>query len=160
VGDGRHLDAVLVKSRLKPLHAALAVLLIGVAAVIAHFHVMGQVYHPVSKVAAPEGLTYLAVQLPTAARQACGEANNRFLAPIKESCKDCKVEFARCERELEGLEDKLLNRQPMPHYQVVSPGLRMAIIGQADKAKAACDVIAGMMAQQGLRPAACVEPAG
>lgn len=148
------------KSRLKPLHLAIAVVLIGAAAAIAHFHVLGQVYHPVSRVAAPEGITYLAVQLPTPARRACGEANSRFLAPIKESCKDCRVEYARCERELEGVEERLLNRQPLPHYQVVSPGMRMAIIGPAERTKAACDLIAGMMAERGLRPATCVAPAG
>ena len=149
-----------MKSRLKPLHLAIAVVLIGVAALIAHFHVMGQTYHPVARIAAPEGLVYLAVQLPVAQRQACGEANNRFLAPIKDSCKGCRIEYARCERELAGLEEKLLNRQPLPHYQVVSPGLRMAIMGPAQGAKAACDYIAGDMVKRGLRPAACVEPAG
>lgn len=153
------MGTLLVKRRFKAWHVALAVALIAVAATIAHFHVLGQIYHPVAKVASPEGVTYLAVQFPVQARQACGEANNRFLRPITESCRDCKVEYARCERELEGLEEKLLNRRPLPHYQVLSPGMRMAIIGPAEKAKAACVYITGEMTKRGLRPARCVDPA-
>src|SRR5258708_4569399 len=82
--------------------AALVILLIAAGAWLADMHVAAQTYHPVVKVAAPEGLTYTVVQEPTGDRGACGAANDRFLGPFKALCKKCQVLYARCARELEG----------------------------------------------------------
>ena len=71
---------------------------------------------------AGEGLTYTTVQDAVAERRACGAANDRFLKPVKELCKQCQVVYARCERKLDGLEAALADGDPVPHYQVFAPG--------------------------------------
>ena len=81
-------------------HAIVAGLLIAVSVALAHLHVVSQTYHPVVQLASPDGLVYTAVQDSKHERQECGAANDRFLAPVKQQCKDCRVVLARCEREL------------------------------------------------------------
>ncbi len=140
-------------------NAAIAAVLIAVSAWLAHLHVESQSYHPVVHLASPDGLTYIAVQDAKHERQDCGAANDRFLAPVREGCKGCKVVVARCERELEGFELAVHEGRRMPHPVVSGPGVRMAIEGPAASAKASCEVIATQMVRSGLRSAACVRPA-
>lgn len=137
---------------------AVAVVLIAVSAWLAHLHVVSQTYHPVVQLASPDGLVYTAVQDAKHERRACGEANDRFLGPVKQGCKDCRVVIARCERELEGLELAVHEGRRIPHHLIRGPGVRMAIVGPAQAAKASCEQIAGEMLRSGLRSAACVYP--
>ncbi len=139
-------------------NAAIAVALIAVSAWLAHLLVESQSYHPVVRLASPDGLIYIAVQDAKHERQDCGAANDRFLAPVREGCKGCKVVVARCERELEGFELAVHEGRSMPHPVVSGPGVRMAIEGPAASAKASCEVIATQMVRSGLRSAACVRP--
>jgi hypothetical protein len=139
--------------------ATIAVLLIAVCAWLAHLHVVSQSYHPVVRLASPDGLTYTAVQDAMQERQNCGAANDRFLRPVKQSCKDCQVVIARCERLLEGFEIALHEGRAMPHHLVRGPGVRMAIAGPEAIAKASCEHIANQMLRSGLRSAACIKPA-
>jgi len=133
--------------------------LVAASAVLAHMFVVSQRYYPVVKIAAPGGLTYIAVQDATGERQACGTANARFLVPIKAACKDCEVLAARCERVVEGDEEKkLLEGTPSPNYLIVAPGLRMAIEGPDAPARRDCDFIAKDVARRGVRGAACIYP--
>lgn len=136
----------------------IAAVLVGATAWIAHMHVESQTYHPVVRVASPDGLTYTAVFNPTHERRACGAANDRFLGPMKEICKQCRVVIARCERQLDGLELALSYSLPIPYHGVYTPAVRVAIAGPADKAKSSCEYIAGDMAKRGVRRAACVYP--
>lgn len=137
----------------------IAAVLVVAGTVLAHMHVVSQRYYPMVKIAAPEGLTYIAVQDATTERQACGNANDRFLVPIKASCKECKVVAARCERVVEGDEEiQLLEGKPNPNYLVVAPGLRLAISGPGASAKRDCDFIAKDMVSRGMTSAACVYP--
>jgi len=138
--------------------AIIALVLIAVGSWLAHLHVASQTYHPVVRLTSSDGLVYTTVQDEVSERRACGAANDRFLKPIKESCKQCQLVFARCERTLEGLEAALADGAALPHYQVFAPGLRIAIVGPAPAAKASCDFIAGDMVKRGLRSAACVYP--
>lgn len=133
---------------------AIAAVLCIAGAVLAHMHVVAQRYYPMVKVASPEGLTFVAVQDMTPQRQACGEANNRFLEPVKALCKDCKVIAARCERVIDGGEERALLEDP--GYVVVAPGLRLSISGPENSAKANCEYIAGDMVRRGLPGAACL----
>ena len=133
--------------------------LIAVSAWLAHLHVVSQSYHPVVRLATPDGLTYTAVQDAKHERQACGAANERFLAPVKKSCKDCQVEIARCERQLEGFELDIYQHRKIAQYVVDGPGVRMAIAGPPRKAQASCEQIASQMVRSGLRSVACVPPA-
>jgi len=138
--------------------AIIALVLIAIGSWLAHLHVVSQLYYPVVQLSSPEGLTYTAVQDSTHERQACGAANERFLGPVKERCKQCKVVFARCERHLDGLELALLDGVPLPHHRVFAPGIRMAIVGPAAPAKTTCEFIAGDLVMRGQRSAACVYP--
>ena len=66
---------------------------------------------------------------------------------------------ARCERVVDGDEERaLLEGKPLPGYLVVAPGLRLAIRGPEQSARANCEYIAGDMARRGVRGAACVPP--
>lgn len=137
----------------------IAAVLVAAGIVLAHMHVVSQRYYPMVKIVAPEGLTYIAVQDATSERRACGNANERFLVPIKAGCKDCKVVAARCERIVDGDEEAaLLEGKPNPNYLVVAPGLRMAIRGPDASAKRNCDFIAKDMVSRGMASAACVYP--
>lgn len=138
--------------------ALIALVLIAIGSWLAHLHVASQTYHPVVRLTSSDGLVYTTVQDEVHERRACGEANDRFLKPIKETCKQCQLVFARCERKLEGLEQALADGAAVPLYQVFAPGLRIAIAGPAPAAKASCDFIAGDMVKRGVRSAACVYP--
>jgi hypothetical protein len=138
-------------------NVAIAAVLIGVSAWLAHLHVVAQSYHPVVRLSSPDGLVYTAVLDARQERQACGAANDRLLNPVKQGCKQCKVEMARCERQLEGLELAVYERRKIPHHVVSGPGVRMAIAGPTEIAKATCDQIASLMVRSGLS-AACLSP--
>lgn len=140
-------------------HAVVAAVLIGVSVLLAHLHVVSQTYHPVVQLSSPDGLVYTAVQDAKHERQACGAANDRFLAPVKKACKQCRVVLARCERELEGLELAVYERRRLPQHLVTGPGVRMAIAGPEASARASCEQIASQMVRNGLRSATCVGPA-
>ena len=152
------MGTVLSVTQKRILKIAIALVLVAVASALAHMHVQSQTYHPVVRLASPDGLTYTAVQDPVAERRACGAANDRFLAPIKAACKDCLVVYARCERKLEGLERSLYGGAPLAQHRVVGPGLRMAIEGPAASAQVACEYLASEMAKSGARSTACVPP--
>ena len=139
-------------------NALIAVALIGVASLVAHFYVQSQVYYAVVKFTTPEGLSITALLAETPDRGACGEANERFLAPIKQQCKGCKVISARCARELEGLELALSHGNPLPHFQIVAVGVRLALLGPAELAKGGCAQIAADLTGRGVRSAACISP--
>jgi hypothetical protein len=138
---------------------AVVLVAVGVASAwLAHLHVISQSYHPVVRLASPDGLTYTAVQDAKQERQACGAANDRFLRPVKKSCKDCEVVLARCERQLDGFERTLYEGKDRQHHFVQGPGIRMAIEGPDATAKASCEQIAKQMVESGLKLAACVHP--
>lgn len=138
--------------------AVIAVVLGVAGAVVAHMHAQVQTYHPVVKVATPEGLVYTAVLDATPERPACGDANKRFLEPLREHCMDCEVLVARCERELGGLELALQHGEPIAHPLVALPGLRIAVAGPEATAKLNCEFIAKDLVRRGALPAACVYP--
>jgi hypothetical protein len=141
-------------SRRAPL--ILLTLLLGAATVlIGHVHAVSQRYYPVVKVAAPDGVTFLALLAETSERPACSEANRRFLAPLKASCAQCEIVFARCERELDGVELALEADGPLPYPVVRAAGLRLAIGGNAEAAQAACGFIALDVQRRRLGAASC-----
>ncbi|HEU0258547.1 MAG TPA: hypothetical protein VFR57_03885 [Burkholderiales bacterium] len=132
-------------------------MLIAVTAWLAHLHVVAQIYHPVVRLSSPDGLVYTAVQDAKVERQACGAANTRFLGPVKQGCKDCKVIAARCERQLEGIALAISEGKKLPHHQIRGPGLRMVIAGPVEFARASCEHIVVEMRRNGLR-GTCVHP--
>ena len=137
---------------------AIALVLGAVAAVLAHMHVVAQSYYPVVRVETPEGLTFTAVHAATPLRRDCGKANDRFLAPFKSMCEECRVVLARCERELDGLAAALDENESVPYHRIVAPGLRVAIAGPTDMARAGCQYIAKGLEARGLRSIYCAPP--
>lgn len=131
----------------------LAILLGGVA-VAAYLYVESQVYHPVVRLTLSDGLSIAAVLPQTKERPACAAATERFVAPFKQTCKDCKV-LTSCERRLEGLELAMHDGAPVPHPMVVAQELRIAVMGPAPAAQAGCQVIAANMVASGVKNAAC-----
>ena len=138
--------------------AIVILVLLAVGSVLAHFHVANQSYYPVSKLASADGYTFHMVQDRRAQRNACGEANERFLAPIKARCLQCEVVYARCERELQGVELALLMGDPMPMHVVVAPGLRLAMEGPKERVREQCEQFATDLVKGGARTASCVFP--
>jgi hypothetical protein len=136
----------------------IAVLIAAAGAVLAHMHVVAQTYYPVVHVTTPEGLKYTAVFDRTDERRACGEKNDKFIAPFKAMCKGCEVVLARCERELEGLELALSEGRALDQHRVHAPGLRVAIAGPEEVASYGCDYIAKGLSAQGMRAVACIHP--
>ena len=133
----------------------IAIALIAGAAVLARYHIASQTYYPVARVSSPEGIAYLAVLEAAADAEACSAANERFLKPFRHSCEQCKVVYAHCTRELEGIEAQLHEGTLVAHPEVDAPGLRMAVLGEADAAQRTCDYIAADMVKRGIRSAAC-----
>lgn len=138
---------------------AVGVLLLATASVVAHLYVQSQVYYPVVKLDLAGDLSITALLPETKERKACGLANDRFLAPFKQSCKDCKVAMARCERELEGLELAMRDRASVPHPMVVAREARLAVMGPPERAMAGCKLLAANLIAQGVKTAVCVEAA-
>ncbi len=134
--------------------AITALLLVAVASVLGHLHVTAQSYYPVVRVATPDGLVFTAVHDATSERGACAAANERFLAPFKSMCIDCRVVAARCERELQGAE-AALGEGRSPHHRIFAPGLQVAIAGPEQAASLSCGHIARSGDAQGVR---CVPP--
>jgi hypothetical protein len=132
--------------------------LLALGAVLAHYHVANQSYFPVSRLASADGYTFHMVQDRVAQREACGKANDRFLAPVKKTCAHCEVVYARCERELHGLELSLLLGDPVPMHVVIAPGLRLAIEGPAERVHRDCEHIATSLVKAGTPSAGCVFP--
>ena len=94
----------------------------------------------------------------TARREDCGKANDRFLEPIKVRCKMCDVVYARCERELNGLEFALLSGDAVPMHVVVAPGMRMGMEGPRERVRKECERLAEILVQAGHKAASCVFP--
>jgi hypothetical protein len=136
----------------------IALVLAGVSAWLAHLHVVAQIYHPVVRLASPDGLVFTAVQDAQSERRTCGKANDLFIDPVMQACENCQVVLARCERELHGTELDIQEGRWL-HPVVQSPGVRMAIEGPAAIARATCEQIASLMVRNGVRSAACVQPA-
>ena len=140
--------------------ALVIVLFILAGALIGHMHAAMQGYHPVVKLTTPDGLVFTGLLGQASGRLACGEANKRFLEPLKKQCPECKVMAARCERELQGLELALEREEPLPHHVLVVPGqIRMAIAGPEEAAKLNCGVIAEDVSKKARRRAFCMPPA-
>jgi hypothetical protein len=138
--------------------AIVILILLAIGSVLAHYHVANQSYYPVSKLTSAEGYTFVLVQDRTAQRSACGKANDRFLEPIKARCMMCDVVYARCERELQGLEFALLAGDAVPMHVVVAPGMRLAMEGPKDRVRKECEQMAAMLVAGGHKSAACVYP--
>jgi hypothetical protein len=138
--------------------ALVIVLLLAAGGFLAHYHVANQSYYPVAKLTSQDGYTFSIVQDRVETRRECGEANDRFLEPIRRACTSCRVAYARCERELRGTELRLMMGEPVPLHVVVAPGLRMALDGPAESMRGVCEQMAAAIVRVGVPSAACAYP--
>lgn len=138
--------------------ALVIVVLLAAGAVLARYHVDNQHYFPVSKLASSDGYTFHMVQDRTDARDDCGKANERFLTPLKAACRQCEIVYARCERELHGLELALLMGDAVPVHVVIAPGARLAMEGPAATLRRDCEAMAVAIVKTGVPYAGCVFP--
>jgi hypothetical protein len=138
--------------------AIVILVLLVLGSILAHYHVANQSYYPVSKLTSAEGYAFVMVQDRTARRDECGKANDRFLEPIKQRCKMCDIVYARCERELNGLEFALLSGDAVPMHVVVAPGMRLAMEGPKERLRQECEALAEMLARGPGKAASCVAP--
>jgi hypothetical protein len=136
---------------------ALALIVVAAAVAGAYLYVAEAAYHPVVRMASPDGLIYTAVQKPTAKTQDCDAANNRFIAPMRQ-CRECRIELVTCRRRLEAFERDVYEGKAAGRHQVLAAGLRIAIEGPPRVAKASCEMIVAEMRQRGVASAACVAP--
>ena len=133
-------------------------MLLVAGAMLARYHVDNQRYFPVSKLASADGYTFYLVQDRVETRRECGEANDRLLDPIKATCQQCAVVYARCERELQGLELALLMGDAVPFHVIMTPSLRLAVDGPARTVRRDCEHIATAILNSGAPSASCVFP--
>jgi hypothetical protein len=138
--------------------AIVILVLLVLGSLLAHYHVANQSYYPVSKLTSTEGYTFLMVQDRVARREECGKANDRFLEPIKTRCVLCSIVYARCERELNGLEFALLSGDAVPMHVVVAPGMRLAMEGPKDRERRECESLAATLVKAGHKSASCAFP--
>lgn len=138
--------------------ALFLLVLVAAGAVLAHYHVQNQYYYPVTRLASSDGYAFLLVQNRVDTRGACGAANDRFVEPLKSSCPHCRIVYARCERELQGLELQLLMGEKVPVHVVVAPNVRMAMEGPAATIRRDCENMAHVMVRSGVPSAACAYP--
>ena len=136
--------------------ALLVVLLLLGGAGLAQLHVVSQSYVPIVRVAGPEGVLFTAVHEARQDRAACGEANDRFLRPVQNSCAHCRIVFARCERTRQPFEREIFQPGAAGQYQVFGNGVLIYVDGPRDTARAACDMVRSGLAREGYAAAVCV----
>lgn len=105
-----------------------------------------------ARIAAPDGLTYTAFSQETRGREACAEANQRFIADFRAGCPACNVTFERCESKAVAIELRVAVADPV----VVSRGMSLAIAGPRDLAAATCKSIVQDLSTRGLDGARCI----
>jgi hypothetical protein len=139
----------------KPLFVALGTLLLG--GLIAQAYVAAQSYQPMVRVQTPGGVSYTAVLDSTKQRPACGLANDRFIESIKADCPDCRIAFARCRREGEGLPHLVAELGRAEGRSTVRmPGVTITIEGSPDQARRSCEQIASSVHRWGVGTAECI----
>ena len=134
--------------------------LLAVGSVFANYWVRTLHYYPTARIETPDGYTFTVVQDVRASRAECGDANDRFLAPLDKTCDKCKVAYARCLTRLEGVEQTLVVEDPPPLYLVHAPGVRMAVTGPLARLREVCVDIAAGLVKNGLPTASCAYARG
>ena len=136
----------------------LAIVLLGAGLALAQLYIEAVAYYPVVKISSPGGLEFTLVHDATGNRQACGAANREFLDPIRAQCKECKMVYARCERELKDAELALHQRKASPFHVVSASNMRLLVTGPAAVARRACEDLASNIVKNGLQTATCLYP--
>lgn len=141
-------------------HILIVVAVLALGGLIAQMHVATQSYQPVVRVQGPAGLSYTAVLDARRERTACGVASQQFIAPLKLDCPECRIIYARCRREGEGLPALAEQLHGGPGHSLVSmPGVTITIDGTPDLTSRTCEQIASSVQRWGIEGARCVAAA-
>ena len=141
-------------------HVLFAGVALLVGGVIAHFHVAAQSYQPMMRVVTPDGVSYTVVLDTVHQRRACGVASEQFVATIKADCPECRVAFARCRREGEGLPAVAAElAMGNAESRVSMPGLSISIEASPEDARRNCQWIAENVQRLGVHSARCLAAA-
>ncbi len=141
-------------------HILIAVVALAVGGVIAHLYVAAQSYQAIVRVEAPDGTVYTAMLDPVAERRACGVASQRFLEPLANDCPQCRVVFARCQREDEERPAFAQTGGSGPQSPFLNmPGVRIRIDAPQEIARRNCEWMAQSMHGLGVASARCVAAA-
>ena len=119
----------------------------GGVAIAAYLQVGERPYYPVATVSTPGGLTYTAFSEETRGREACNEANQRFVADFRAGCADCAVTYERCESKADALKLRVAFSGPV----VLSRGVSLGVAGPRELSVAACQQIVKDLAQRGVQ---------
>jgi hypothetical protein len=115
-------------------------------------------YYSVVRTQMPGGYAAIAVQ-KTDDYASCDAATRRYVAPVRASCKECKVERAGCERSLAPQEQALWDGHPGQDYSVAAGSLRVLLTGPANVTKSVCMEMAKDIGSKGMQ-ATCMPPLG
>ena len=129
---------------------------LGLGGLIAQLYVATQTYRPVVRVEGPDGVAYTAILSATRERPDCGAASERFLEPIRAACPECRIAFARCVRQGDGLAASVMEGAKGPHAVVRMPGVSIAIDGAGDAERRDCELIANGVQRLGVPGARCI----
>ena len=137
-------------------HILITVAVLAAGAVIAQIHVETLSYQPIVRVEMPDGVSYTAVLDSTPERPACGIASRKFITPLKADCPECRIVYARCQREGQAppAVAELLEKGEA-HSLVSMPGVSITIEGTRDAARRSCEFIAESVQRLGVESARC-----
>lgn len=135
--------------------AGVALALAGGVGIAAYLHYSSKPYYPIARIAAPDGLTYTAFSAEARGRDACMEANERFVGPLRNDCPACTVLFERCESNAEVMK---LRVAAVGDPVVLSRGLSLAVAGPREVAITACEAVAQDLAKRGIEGSRCLRP--
>lgn len=141
-------------------HILITVVALAAGGVIADLHVASQSYQAIVRIEGPDGAVYTAMLDPVPQRRACGVASQRFLEPLAADCPQCRVVFARCRREGEGVPAFLHASDPGTETPFLNmPGVRIRIDAPEETARRNCEWMAESVHRLGVTSARCVTAA-
>jgi hypothetical protein len=133
--------------------AGVALALAGGAGIAAYLHYSSKPYYPIARILAPGGLTYTAFSAQARGHDACAEANERFVGPLRTDCPTCTVLFERCESNAEAMK---LRVAAVSDPVVLSRNLQLAVAGPREAAVTACEAIVQDLIKRGVEGSRCL----
>lgn len=116
------------------------------------------VFYPVVRAAMPGGYSLTAVQQSTN-KDTCIKTNDRFSAPLKATCPECKIEFSGCEPTLSGAVKDMMAGEPLAQYSIAAGSMRILLGGPDSVTKPVCEKMAADLAGKSPGKASCIVPA-
>ncbi len=113
-------------------------------------------FYPVVRTSMPGGYSMASIRRPMT-KDACEQANTRFVAPIKSDCAECKVVYAGCDVTLPATEKALLAGEAVGQYAVAAGTLHLLLTGPEAVTKPVCEQMVADLVKKGTA-AKCLAP--